>query len=89
MVDHILPLGACKRGIMGLKSSQEQRCVSAKKFGNTEMGQRWPASATEEKWKGEEGGGAGGGGKKEEGGEELISSDEANAFYCDQHNFII
>lgn len=66
MVDHSLPLGACNSGIMGLKSSQEQRFVSAKKFGNTEMGQHWPASNTEEKWKGEE---WGGGGRKKEGGE--------------------
>jgi len=60
--------------------------VAAKKFGNTEMGQHWPASATEEKWKGE---GGGGGGKKEEGGEELTLSDEANSFYCEQHKPII
>ena len=52
------------------------------------MGQHWPASTTEGKWKGEEGG-RGGGGKKEEGVEELTSSDEANAFYCEQHKLII
>jgi hypothetical protein len=86
VADHRLPLGACNSGIMGLKSSQEQRCVSAKKSGNIEMGQHCPASATEEKWKGEEGGG---GGKKEEGGEELTSRDEANAFYCEQYKPII
>jgi hypothetical protein len=32
VVDQSLPLGACSCGIMGLKSSQEQRYVSAKKF---------------------------------------------------------
>lgn len=88
MVDHSLPLGACNSVFMGLKSSQEQRCLSAKNFRNTEMGQHWSASTTEGKWKEEEGG-RGGGGKKEEGEEELTSSDEANAFYCEQHKPII
>jgi len=54
VVDHSLPLGACSSGIMVLKSSQKQRCVSAKKFGNTEMGQHWTSSTNKKKEKEEE-----------------------------------